>query len=329
MHDDFQHLTDQYRRELTVHCYRMLGSLEDAEDALQETLLRAWRRLDTLQTRSSLRAWLYRIATNVCLDLLGQRKARSLPNLLFAAANPQGPLPAPIDDPIWLDPLPDSYLAAPGPDPDPAARYEARESVTLAFLTTLQQLPPRQRAVLILRDVLGWRANEVAQLLDLTQVAVNSALQRARATLKRLNGAQSFATTVRSDDAQTASLLERYVRAWETADLAGLVALLREDATLTMPPLPAWYRGRDAIRAFYAGYLFAGQAQGRYRLLATRANGCLAYAVYQRGEDGVFHPAALQVLGIAGGQIGRVDTWPLGDERLLERFELPKVLSDR
>jgi RNA polymerase sigma-70 factor (ECF subfamily) len=327
MDDDFQRLTDPYRRELTVHCYRMLGSLEDAEDALQETLLRAWRRLDTLQTRSSLRAWLYRIATNVCLDLLGQRKARSLPNLLFEAADPQNSLPAPIDGPLWLDPLPDRYLAAPGPDP--AARYEVLESVTLAFLTALQQLPPRQRAVLILRDVLGWHAHEAAQLLDLTQAAANSALQRARATMKRLNRAQSFATTVRTDDARTASLLERYVRAWETADAAGLVALLREDATLTMPPAPAWYRGREAIGAFYAGQLFAGQAQGRNRLLATRANGCPAYAVYQRGDDGVFRPAALQLLGIAGGQIGRVDTWPLMDERLLARFGLPKVLSDR
>jgi len=185
-HSEFEKLTDPYRRELLVHCYRILGSLDDAEDALQETLLRAWRRLDTVRVSAALRAWLYKIGTNVALDMLSSRKARTLPNIAFAPADPHDPLPAGTYDPIWLDPLPDEYVD--GFIANPEAQYETHESITLAFLTALQTLPGRQRAILILRDVLGWKTQEVAALLDLSLPAVNSALQRARATLKKRQG---------------------------------------------------------------------------------------------------------------------------------------------
>src|SRR5258708_14898116 len=182
-HSEFQQLVDPYRRELLVHCYRILGSLDDAEDALQETLLRAWRRLDSLKVQASLRAWLYKIGTNVSLDMLDSRKSRLLPDSTYAPADPRDPLPAPVVDPIWLDPLPDDYLD--GTFASPEAYYEARESITLAFLAALQRLPGRQRAVLILRDVLGWRAQEVADLLDLSVAAANSAFHLARVAMKK------------------------------------------------------------------------------------------------------------------------------------------------
>ena len=231
----FEALTNPYRRELTVHCYRILGSFEDAEDALQEALVRAWRQLSSLKSPAALRAWLYRIATNVALNMLAARKARAMPPATHAAADPHAPLPAPSPDPLWLEPLPDEYLA--GFSPGPEARLEAKESVTLAFLTLLQRLPGRQRAVLILRDVLGWSALEVAELLDTSVPAVNSALQRARATLRRPEVQAGDAATATGEP--TADVLAQFVQAWEMADSARLTALLREDAILTMPPLPA------------------------------------------------------------------------------------------
>ena len=316
-HHEFQLRTDPYRRELLVHCYRILGSVDDAEDALQETLLRAWRRLDTLKVSTSLRAWLYKIGTNVSLDMLDSRKVRMLPNATFAPANPHDPLSAPINDTIWLDPLPDEYLV--GHSVNPEARYEARESVTLAFLTALQALPGRQRAILILRDVLDLKALEVADLLDLSVAAVNSALQRARTTMKKQQAIKVTSPNPKRLD----NLLTRYVEAWETADTASLMDLLREDAVLTMPPIPSWYRGRADIKLFLDTVIFAGKPRGFLRLVPTRANGCPAFAVYQRNEAGQFVPAALHVLTIDSDQITQIDDFLTFDSRLFERFNLP------
>lgn len=319
--DAFQNLTGPYQRELLLHCYRILGSLEDAEDALQETLLRAWRRFDTLKEQSSLRAWLYKIATNVSLDLLARHKARSMPSVLFPPANPHAPLPGAVDDPIWLEPIPEETIA--GRDPNPEAQVEAHESVSLAFLAILQTLPGRQRAALILCDVLDWKAQEAAQMLDLSLAAVNSALQRARATLKKDQAKAVLHTRPATGDPQTGILLNRYIQAWEAADAAGLASLLREDATLTMPPLPAWYFGREAIRTFFETHLFAGKSQGSFRLLLTRANDSPALAVYQRDEQGEYRPASIQVITLDGGQIAQVDCFLVVDEQLFNRFKLP------
>ena len=322
---DFQSAAEPFQHELLVHCYRFLGSLEDAEDALQETMLRAWRRLETLKDRGALRAWLYKIATYICLDLIDSRKARLMPAGVGQPADPRAALPAPVREPIWLEPLPEEYLDLEQLSPE--ARYEARESVTLAFLTVLQTLPGRQRAVLILRDVLGWSAQETAGLLEISPAAANSALQRARSGLRKNQPEQPLASRTELDEAQTASLLARYVRAWEDADTSGFVRLLREDAVLTMPPLPAWYLGRVAIEEFFAAHLFAGQAAGRYRLLPARANGAHALAVYQQDAGGVYRPAVLQVLTVADGQIGRIDCFMVSVPGFFQKFNLPVSLG--
>jgi RNA polymerase sigma-70 factor (ECF subfamily) len=322
----FQSLTNPYRRELLVHCYRILGSLEDAEDILQETLLRAWRKLNSLEDRASLRAWLYKIATNVSLDALDSRRRRVMPTVTYAAAVPGDALPEPIREPIWIEPLPDT-LTDERPTFNPEARYDARESVEIAFLVALQKLPGRQRAVLILRDVLGWRASEVAALLDTSAHAVNSALQRARATMKQVRGDRATpALGGTASNGETESLLARYVAAWEAADSTALVALLREDAVMTMPPLPTWYRGRAAIRWFLNAHLFTEGGKGRFRLVATRANGSPAFAVYHRDEAGGYRRAALHVLTIQGDQIAEIHDFIAIDDRLFARFYLPAVL---
>jgi RNA polymerase sigma-70 factor (ECF subfamily) len=322
--DDFAALTGAYHHELLVHCYRFLGTLEDGEDALQETLLRAWRHMDTLNSPSALRAWLYKIATHVCLDMLSSRKARFLPSMDSTPADPRSPLPGPVLDPLWLSPLPEMYLA--GQSASPAARYELRESVALAFLTVLQKLPPRQRAILILRDVLDWEIREVAELLEMTPTAVNSALQRARATMQKHPVELSQARLAGSTHPDHTSLLERFSRAWETADATGLAALLRDDAVLTMPPLAAWFRGRAAIRRFLEDQLFGADSRGQFRLLPLKANGCPAFAVYQRGAEGLFRPAVLQVLILDAGQVVRMDDFLVPDERLFKQFRLPVSL---
>ncbi len=320
---DFEALTAPYRRELTVHCYRILGSFEDAEDALQEALVRAWRQLSTLQSRAALRAWLYRIATNVALNMLAARKARGLPPALYPAADPRAPLPAARPEALWLDPLPDEYLE--GFIPGPEARLEAKESVTLAFLTVLQRLPARQRAVLILRDVLGWSAQEVAEILDSSVAAVNSALQRARATLKQPPNPR--ADTV-APAAPNPALLAEFVSAWEMADAGRLTALLRADAVFSMPPLAAWFRGREAIRTFLAEQIFQpGQAGRQFRVRPTRANGAPAFASYQRDAAGLYRPGALILLTLAGPQIAQIDDFLALDDRLFARFHLPLSLD--
>jgi RNA polymerase sigma-70 factor (ECF subfamily) len=322
---DFTKLAEPHRRELQLHCYRMLGSLQDAEDLVQETLLRAWQKLHTFEGRASFRAWLYRIATNACLDALEGRPKRTLPPSRQSASDPNAPLLPPITEPIWLEPIPDDFLDDPSISPE--ARYDARESITLAFLAALQVLPPRQRAVIILSDVLDWHAAQAAETLDLSVSAVNSALHRARVTLAkhyRARGLDSIHS--QPEDEKTKALLERYVRAWEEADIDALIALLKEEATYPMPPYPSWYKGKAAIRAFVSHTILAGQAAGRYRLVATRANAQPAFAWYMRDESvGVYRAFAIQVVTMDGELIGDITTFP--NPGLFRYFDLPLELK--
>jgi RNA polymerase sigma-70 factor (ECF subfamily) len=323
----FQQLAEPYRRELQVHCYRMLGSFHDAEDAVQEMFLRAWRGLERFEGRASFRNWLYRIATNVCLDVLARRRGtrRVLPEA-YGPPTDQAPSGTPATEIAWLEPYPDAALecladTAPGPD----ARYELHEAVQLAFVATIQQLPPRQRAVLLLRDVLGWSASETARLLDASVASVNSALQRARATLEKQYPAGRPSVQPAPDDRQRA-LLERYVRAWEGADLDGFVALLLEDAVMSMPPWKQWYRGREAIRAFFA-WAWRVDGHGPFRLVPTAANRQPALAMYRRGPEGPEGPEgqafAIVVLTLQDDAIAAVTTFV--EPRLFAAFGLPPV----
>ncbi len=298
----------------------MLGSLHDAEDVTQEALLRAWNRRDTFEGRSGLRTWLHRIATNACLDVLEQRKPRSLPAELGPPARPdQAPQP-PNGEAVWLTPAPDSLFAA--TDAGPEARYSLRESVALAFLVALQLLPPRQRAVLLLRDVLGWQASEVAESLDLTVAAANSALQRARETLVRQRGSEERKMV---PDDEVRELLQRYMRAWEEADHAGLVGLLHEEVSLAMPPMPAWYQGRDSVGAFLA-QLLGGDARGRFATRLTAANGNPAVAIYQKAAaTGVYSPLGIQLLEVTGQRVRSLLTFL--DPALFPKFGLPLTIG--
>lgn len=321
---EFSGLTEPYRRELQLHCYRILGSLQDAEDTVQETLLRAWRKLNTFEGRASLRAWLYKIATNACFDALDKRPRRVLPTAHSPAADPQQPFAPPITEPIWLEPYPDDLIDEPAAGPE--ARYSLHESVSLAFLAALQGLPPRQRAALILCDVLDWRANEAATLLDITISAVNSALHRARVTMQRryhAGGPNMMMSEPPAPDLQP--LLERYVQVWEAADIDGLVNLLRQDATLSMPPLPDWYAGRDAIITAAQTKIFAGvtpgDAYGRWHMRPVRANQQPACAVYQRDEAGIYRAFGISVLTVEQGQV--IDIITFIDPALFKRFDLP------
>ncbi len=302
--ESFQQLAAAHRRELSVHCYRMLGSLDDAEDAVQETLLKAWRRLAGFEGRSSLRAWLYRIATNVCLDALDHRARRVLPAALAGPADPAAP-PAPDDHEVsWLQPYPDALLeiADPDPDTDPAAALIRREHIELAFIAAIQYLPARQRAALLLREVIGFSAAETAGLLGTSPAAVNSALQRARATLD--TGLPPQARHRPAGD--EAELVGRYLRAWHAADIPALVALLRADADMAMPPTPSWYHGRDAI-AVYLSQLFASPWGQDLRLLPTAANRQPALAIYAPTDTGpACKPLAVKVLTVDGGLISGI-----------------------
>jgi RNA polymerase sigma-70 factor, ECF subfamily len=297
----FSALIEPYRSLLHLHCYRLLGSLQDAEDLVQETMLRAWQHRASFKGQASLRTWLYRIATNACLDVLKRRPRRTLPMTAAPAADPLLPLAPALAEQLWLEPFPDDGLV--DSEQEPAARYARRESVSLAFLSVLQLLPPRQRAILLLSDVLDWRAREIALLLSISVSAVTSALHRARATLEKhyAAGVREQRTDGRAD-AATEALLERYLRAWETEDIAGLVALLKEDATFTMPPSPSWYRGRDAIRAVLGAQAFAPLVENRWQFYPTRANGCPAFAVYRAtGSHGVARAFGIQLLTIEAG----------------------------
>ena len=320
---EFGALAEPHRRELLAHCYRMLGSIQDAEDLVQETLLRAWRRRETCAGRASFRAWLYKIATNLCLDTLDRRPRRVLPVTRQGAATLDTPIPAALTEPIWLEPFPDD-LPAPD-DGNPEAYVAARENIALAFIAALHLLPPRQRAVLILRDVLEWQAGEVADLLGLTVPAVKSALHRARATLAKHGPGGGEGIAARGLDKATRVQLDRYVLAWETADIAALLALLKADAAFSMPPIPAWYRGRDTIGDLVARTVFRGEARGRWRLAPTQANGQPAFGLYQRNEDsGLYGAYGIQVLRFVGDEIADITT--LINPALFPYFNLPVTL---
>jgi RNA polymerase sigma-70 factor, ECF subfamily len=315
----FETLVGSYRRELLVHCYRMLGSFHDAEDLVQETLLRAWEKRATLTSPDSYRAWLYRIATNLCLNTLTRVPRRFLPPDTHPQSDPGGPVPPRLREPIWLEPFPDELLADQHSDPEDRALQ--REQTTLAFLVALQHLTPAQRAILLLREVLEWPASEVAEWLNLSVPAVNSGLQRARRALQERNVLPEIPTALST--VQLQSLLDRYVTLWEQADIPGLVALLREDALFTMPPIPAWFQGRAAIATALSRSIFTPGRQRR--LLPARANGSPAFGLYQReaGAD-AYQLIGLVVLGIEGEQIGSLVAF-LEPSRLLP-FALPPTL---
>jgi RNA polymerase sigma-70 factor, ECF subfamily len=304
---EFAELVEPHRRELQVHCYRMMGSLQDAEDLVQETLLRAWQKRETFQGSGSFRAWLYQIATFACLNVLAHRARRRLPTTDSTPSDPRKPIAPPRLEPIWLEPFPDDLL--PSEETAPHALYDRRESITLAFLAALQALPPRQRAVLLLCDVLEWRANEVASLLGTTISAVNSALHRARLTCAKLyHRRSSESIRLEVNDPTTRVLLERYVHAWEAPDLEEFVSLLKEDATFEMPPSPSWYLGRAAIRAIAHHVVFGGQV--RWKLLPVLANSSFGYGVYRQEEPrGAYIPFGVQVLTIEDGQVATATTF--------------------
>ncbi|CCH31189.1 sigma-70 family RNA polymerase sigma factor [Actinosynnema sp. NPDC047251] len=317
--EDFFRLADPYRRELFTHCYRMLGSVQDAEDLVQETFLRAWRAYERFQHLSSLRTWLYRIATRACLTALHTRARRPLPvDLGGPAADFADPGPARHDVP-WLQPVPDA--AVPGGPDDPAGIVTARESIRLAFVAALQHLPPRPRAVLILRDVMGWRAAEVADVLDTTPTAVHSSLRRARAQLEEVSPRRD--RTVEPPAAEQRELLDRYVTAFENHDVTTLVELFTADTTWQMPPQPTWYRGAATIAGHLATWCAGGP--GDVRLVPTRANGQPAFATYRRATPGDRHRiTCLQVLTLTSTHITQVVTF--ADPALCASFGLPETL---
>ena len=317
---EFGRLTDPYRRELMAFCYSMLGSAEDAEDLVQETYLRAWRSYDGFEGRSSLRTWLYRIAMNRCLTALEHRGRRPLPSGLAGPAHPDAGLVDAGPEVAWLQPFPEPPSTAPA---DPAVIVAGRDSVRLALVAALQHLSARQRAVLILREVLAWRAAEVAEVLGMTTTAVNSALQHARARLGRAAVVQDELTE--PPEAERRALLGRYVRAFEDADVAGLVALLHEDAVMEMPPYLTWFAGRAAVIGFMERRCLG--RPGDFRLVPVAANGQPAAASYLRGADGVHRAHAIQVLTVRTAGITRIDTFL--DPGLFAAFGLPSTYPER
>jgi RNA polymerase sigma-70 factor (ECF subfamily) len=325
--EEFGARVETYRQELGAYCYRMMGSIQDAEDMAQETFLRAWRRHEALEEPSSLRAWLYAIATNACLDALKRRPRRLVPVMLGAASTLTEPIPQKILEPIWLEPYPDPLLLT-GDERNPEELVIEREHIALAFIVALHLLPPRQRAVLLLRDVLDWPASEVAAFLDTTVPAVKSALHRARAILAD-HYKDHHAPTANPGwklDGATQQQLSAYVGAWEAADGAALARLLKEDATFSMPPIPAWYRGREAIRALVAHTVFSGDAQGRWRLLPTVANGQVAFGLYRQAETtSLYRAYGIQVVTLSGRTVSDITTFI--DAELFARFNLPSTIS--
>jgi len=304
--EQFGQVLDAYRRDLVVLCYRFLGSLTDAEDAAQETALRAWRGRGTYRGESGVRTWLHRIATRVCLDVIDRRGKRVMPDQLGGPAEAGSPPEPPTNEILWLEPLPDWYLADAALDP--AALYSLRESVSLAFTAALQALPARQRAVLLLRDVLAWRASEVAEVPDMTELAVTSALNRARSALQGRAEAKEAAKVDRR-------LLERYMRAWETDDMDGLVGILREEVRLAMPPSPAWYEGRDAVVELLRRWVMP---MGPFKMRLTGANLQPAAVLLGVGPDGAVLPLGVHVLALAGDRVEVIDAFM--DPRVAGRF---------
>ena len=318
----FRALVEPYRRELHVHCYRMLGSVDDAEDLVQETLMNAWRGLGRFEGRSSLRRWLYRIATNACVSALRRERVRT-PDIT-PAEPPSGEPPAgmPVDEPVWLEPYPDALLEGVADhDADPACRYSGREAIQLAFITALQRLPARQRAVLVLRDVLAFRASEVAEMLETTEASVTSALQRARAAVDGAVEPPSLPSSPRERE-----IVARFADAFEAGDIPAIVQLLSDDALLTMPPEPYQFTGAAEIGQFFAT-VPAGGRLDRIRLIHTRANAQPALAAYLRdGTDGRLHAYGIMVLTIEGERIVAITGFP--DRSVFRHFGLPRTLHE-
>jgi RNA polymerase sigma-70 factor (ECF subfamily) len=318
--DAFRALTEPHRRELQVHCYRMLGSLQDAEDALQDTMLSAWQGLGAFEERASMRTWLYRIATNRCLNAL--RSASRRPAMEWNIPGVEPPEPTRLGEVAWLEPYPDALMEdAIGVPLGPEARYEQTESISLAFVTALQILPPRQLAVLILRDVLGFQASEVADMIDSTVESANGALKRARASLQRrwppvAARERPPASNSPSEDA----IVAKFVSAYQSADLDALVALLTDDVFMSMPPMALEYVGRDVVARFLAGLFGAGRA---FELVATRANGQPAFGAYRRAPDGTRRGTGLFVITLAGDRISAMSRFEIS---VLPWFELPLSL---
>jgi RNA polymerase sigma-70 factor (ECF subfamily) len=316
----FGELVEPHRRPLHAHCYRMLGSLQDAEDAVQETLLRAWRSLSSFRGRSSLRAWLYMIATNVCLRAIERRPSRVLPIDYGPAADPHEPTREPLLESVWIEPYPDEQLGLDDGLAGPEARYEQRESIELAFIAALQLLPPRQRAVLILRDVLGFSGAEVAEALDTTPASVYSALQRAHATMDERRPDRTQQATLRGlGDEQLKGLVARYVDAWASNDVDMLVGMLTDTATLAMPPIPSWYRGREAIERVLRDVVFDGTRS--WRMVPTAANAQIAVRAYELDGSGVYAPHGVTVLTFRNGLIDEISHFRTPS--MVERFGLP------
>ena len=328
----FSELAEPFRRELQVHCYRILGSLHEAEDMVQETMVKAWKNIGTFEGRASFRSWLYRIATNCCLDFLDQKRTqRLLPVNFRPASDPQMKILPPLADSTWLEPFPDEWLED-AHAINPEARYTEFESISLSFLMVLQALPPRQRAVLILRDVLDFSAEETAGILESTLSSVNSSLHRARKTLTaRYQGGMPDEPDAVILDEKTKGLLDHFVQAWESADVAGLVKLLKEDAIFEMPPSPSWYQGRNEIAQllsmmpFGNNEMFPGPAETRWRLLRTRANASIAFAMYQRNEKQRYQAFGMLLVEQDGARISRITNFI--DPLLPMRFGLPSQLA--
>ena len=319
----FRELTEPHHRELQVHCYRMLGSFADAEDALQDTLLAAWQGLAGFEGRASLRTWLFRIATNRCLNARRAASRRPARGRDMPQSGPPGP--APRDEPAWLQPFPDALLpGAAGPPPGPEARYEQAEAISLAFVTALQVLPPRQLAVLVLRDVLGFHASEVAGMIDSTVESVNSALKRARASLQRRRPAAGGGEPPpASGSPAEAAIVAKFTRAWESADMGALVGLLTDDVFMSMPPMPFEYQGRDVVARFCASLFGAGR---RFDLVPARANGQPAFGAYLRAPTGIRHGVGLYVLTLSGDRICALTRF---ENSVLPWFGLPRSLPSR
>jgi RNA polymerase sigma-70 factor (ECF subfamily) len=321
--DAFRELTEPHRRELQVHCYRMLGSFADAEDVLQDTLLAAWQGIGGFEGRASLRTWLYRIATNRCLN--ARRSARRRPAREWNIPGVEPPEPTRLGEVVWLEPFPDTLLeGAMDVPPGPEARYERAESISLAFVTALQALPPRQVAVLILRDVLGFHASEVAGMLDSTVDSVTSALKRARASLQRRQPATVGREPPPAPDSPAEdAIVAKFVRAWESADLDALVALLTDDVFISMPPMPFGYEGRDVVARFCASLFGAGR---RFDLVPARANGQPAFGAYLSAPVGTRHGTGLYVLTLTGDRICAMTRF---ENSVLPWFGLPRSLPSR
>ena len=317
----YAQLVEAHRGSLYAHCYRMLGSVHDAEDAVQEALLKAWKALARFETRSSLRTWLYTIATNVCLRMIERRPSpRVLPLDYGPPSDPHGPLGPPLLESRIVEPYPDRELGLAEGLAGPEARYEQREAIELAFIAALQHLPGRQRAVLILRDVLGFSGGEVADALDTTPASVHSLLQRAHATIdERLPDRSQQATLRALDDKQLHAIVDRYTEAWTHKDVDAIVQMLTEGATLTMPPIVSWYRGLEAIEIMFRTVAFANQRS--WRMLPTSANGQLAVGTYERDSAGNHAPHGVTVLTLRGDKIEEIIAYH--GPWMLQRFGLP------